>query len=208
MKQFFIMLCLVPLAGLAQHTIIKDVLLPKLEVDSTTKLRTLWVNAPAPGAKKDKLVIVLNKWLADNYTAIGNASKPTGDDAATLHGEGFFSASVAAQRQQYDANATDRVVTNVPPVDYKVKFTIVINVADEKYTIVITRLKLELFNVISPFEAFYNGTIPNIPIPEEERGTDIGEMYVRMFRSINLSLQDIGKSASKYIAKAKKKGEL
>ena len=37
---------------------------------------------------------------------------------------------------------------------------------------------------------------------------DLGELYVRMFEDINLNLQDIAKSASKYVAKAKKKGEI
>jgi hypothetical protein len=34
---------------------------------------------------------------------------------------------------------------------------------------------------------------------------DIGEMYLRMFEDINPNLQDVAKSASKYVAKARKR---
>ncbi len=203
MKKLLIIVCMLPVAGFAQ-TIIKYVSLPKLTVDSSTMQRTLRVVAPVAGANKDKLTLIMNKWLASNYTATTNA----GAAAAALSGEGVFTGSVAVARPQHDPSSTDRLTTNMAPVDYKVRFTIKIFVADEKYEIVINDLKLEFYDVNTPLEPFYAENYPLVLIPDENRGMDVGEMYVRMFEDINFNLQNIAKSATKYIAKAKKKGDL
>jgi hypothetical protein len=208
MKKLLIIICLLPMAGLAQYTIIKQVSLPKLPVDSVTRLRTLMVSNPVPGAKKDKLLVLLNKWMRSNYTASANAGAASAGDEITINAEGNFTGQCAVERPQYDVNSSDRVATNKTPVPYKVRFTIKVVVADEKYTIVVNNFILEYFNVFTPFEQFYNGTSQPILIPEEQRGMDIGQFYIRLFDGIKLSLQDIDKSASKYIAKAKKRGDL
>jgi hypothetical protein len=205
MKKLLILWCLLPTAGFAQ-TIIKYVSLPQLGVDSISKLRTLRVVAPVAGANKDKLTLVMNKWLASNYTATTNAVTAPG--ATALNGEGLFLGSIAVARPQHDPSSTDRLNTNMAPVDYKVKFTIKVFVTDEKYAIVLNNLKLEFYNVNTPVEPYYEGNYPSVEIPDENRGMDVGEMYVRMFKDINFNLQDVAKSASKYIAKAKKKGDL
>jgi hypothetical protein len=200
-KKLLIILFLLPLAGFGQ-TIIKFVSLPKLTRDSSTNLMTLRVAAPVAGANKDKLAVALNKWFASNYNSTAN-SGPT-----VITGEGDFRGSIASQHPEHDVQASDRVATNMNPVDYKVRFTIKVLVGDEKYAIVVSNLKLEFFNVNSPIEPYYIGDGPPVTIPQENSGMDIGELYVRMFEDINLNLQDIGKSASKYVAKAKKKGEI
>ena len=203
MKKLLIIAFLLPLAGFGQ-TIIKFVSLPKLTRDSATRLMTLKVAAPVAGAKKDKLASVLNKWFASNYTATTNA----GPDAIAINGEGLITGSVALARPEHDPASSDRLATNANPMDYKVRFTIKVLVDDEKYEIAVNNLKLEFFNVNSPFEPYYIGDGPNVSIPDEYRGIDLGEMYVRMFEDINANLQDIAKSASKYVAKARKRGDL
>jgi hypothetical protein len=207
MKKLLIMVCLLPMAGFGQ-TIIKYLSLPKLAIDSTTKLRTLRVVAPVAGAKKDKLAMVMNKWLSSNYTATNIAGATSANNATTLNGEGLFVGSIVITSPQLDPATSDKIKTNVTPVDYKVKFTIKVFVADEKYAIVINNLNLEFFNVNTPLEPFYNSNYPNILIPSENRGIDIGEMYIRMFENINRNLEDVARSASKYVAKAGKKGDL
>jgi hypothetical protein len=207
MKKLLIIVFLLPMAGFGQ-TIIKLTRLPRLGIDSATNLRTLWVTSPVEGTKKDKLAAVLNKWFESNYTPTTDASAATGVGALTINGDGLFIGTISLARPQYDIQSSDRVATNMEAVQYKVRFAIKVLVSDEKYEIVANKFNLEFFNINSPIEPFYNNDRPMVIVPSANRGMDLGELYVRMFEDINLNLQDIAKSASKYVAKAKKKGEI
>lgn len=206
-KLMMAVLCSLQFTVFAQP-VIKAISMPKLAVDSSTRLRTLKIERAIPGAKKDKLAVLLGKWVASNYTLVKN-SNTTGDTTiAVINGEDFFSGSCPINHLQRDPNATDRVSTNQAPIDYKISFNIKVVVTDAKYLIMVDHLKLQYLNVITAVEPFYNESFPNVLMPPEDRGLDVGEMYNYIFNDINLHLQDVGKSASRYIAKAQKKGDL
>jgi len=202
-------MCLLPMANFAQTTF-KYISLPKLVIDSVTKLRTLRVTTPVDGANKDKLAVVLNKWFAQNYTGTNNDSTGARNDAKVLHGEGLITGSITSRRLGNNdmGDRVDKLTVNVPPVNYKVRFTVEVIITAGKYEIVINHLTLEFFDMAAPFELYYTGSFPTVVVPAENRGTDLGDIYVRMFEDIDFNLHDVAKSAQKNITKARKKGDL
>jgi hypothetical protein len=208
MKKLLIIMCLLPMASFAQTTI-KSVSLPELVIDSATKLCTLRTTILAEGANNENLAVVLNKWVAQNYTATNNVITATGNDGKVIRGEGLITGAVASKRLENNTMGErgDKLMNETPSVNYKVRFIVEVIVTDGKYEITIDHLTLEFFDVVTPFEQYYAGVFPTVPIPAENRGTDLGDVYVHMFENINFELQGVAKSAQKYITKARKKAD-
>jgi hypothetical protein len=207
-KLLLALICILPAMCFAQ-VVFKQINMPRLAIDSTTKLRTLCIVQTASGVNKDKLAGVLSKWMGSNYTLL-NTGKTAGDTSATIiNSTGIFVGSCPIKHLESYPNETDKVSTNQQPIDYKIDFNVKLVVASGSYTVTVDNLKLEYLNVIEPIEMFYDVRgFPNVWIPGEDRGMDVGEMYNHMFNDIDLHLKDIAKSAAKYITKAQKKGQL
>jgi hypothetical protein len=207
MKKLLIIACLLPFASSAQ-TIIKDIFLPNIPVDKITRLRTYTISEPVEGAKKDKLAPVLNKWFASNFKTSGNPMAKADSDIIKMNGEGSSQGSYAPKHLTPFQSAPDKLTVNESAIDYKINFTVQIVVTDGKYNIVLSSFKIEVFNVTTPLEQYYTRDFPHIIIPEEHSDMDISEMYSYIFEDMNFDLQRVMASASKYVAKAKKKGDI
>jgi hypothetical protein len=195
MKKLFIIICLLPFAGLAQDKIIVQV--PKYPIDSATKLVCFRAVAPVPGAKRDKLFGALSKWSASNFEAV-SAYAQAGNDSTKIRRMGISSGTYSLPQP----------IDNETTVDYKVKFIVEVTVADEKYSIALSNFKVEFFDTSTPLEQFIGPYVPYINKGGGFWALDRGRLYSYILADINLSAPDIIKDAAKYVAKAKKKGTL
>jgi len=208
MKKLLLILCLLPFTGLAQ-TAGLPVYLPKFGLDSATKMRVYRLTTPVPGSKKDKLAAVLSQWFGSAFTATNNVAGATNNDTIKLYGEGNFTGSYVAAYQTRDPGAADKQIPGAHPVEYKIRFKVAVTVTDEKYAIALSDVTIDFFNIVTPLEEFYTSmNFLNIPIPGEDQGIDIAELYRRLFNDVNIGVQRVVKDASKCIAKAQKKGAL
>jgi hypothetical protein len=194
MKKMLIFCCLLPFAGLAQNPIIQ---VPKYPIDSVTKLVAFRAVVPVPGAKRDKLFGVLSKWSTSNFEP-PSVYASGGNDSTKIVGMGTSSGSFTLPQP----------INNLSTIDYKIKFTVQVTVTGEKYTIVVTEFKIEFFDSSTPLEQFIGKYVPYITMPGDYWQVDRGKMYSYILQDVNSSGPDVLKDASKYIAKAKKKGTL
>lgn len=195
MKKLLIICCFLPFAGLAQDNIVVHV--PKYPIDSATKLVCFRTVAPVPGAKRDKLFGVLSKWSASNFEAV-SAYAEAGNDSTKIRRMGISSGTYALPQP----------IDNATTVDYKVKFNVEVTVMNEKYSIALNNFKIEFFDTSTPLEQFIGAYPPYINKGGGYWALDRGKMYSYILGDINLSAADVLKDASKYVAKAKKKGAL
>ena len=99
--------------------------------------------------------------------------------------------------------------SNVAPVNFEVQFSYEIKVSDGRYSIAISRLTSREISISGPDEGFQNPKArTSIPQNQGNFQTDITRLYAAIGEETNLDINRLFRSASKYVAKAQKKGEL
>ena len=153
------------------------------------------------GVGKQKLFAVLMKWCNANFKDSIRVDTTLHTDTCLVSGEGMFWGSYT-----YHPGVPN---SNFAPVNFEVLFHFEVKVCDGKYVIAINHFRPQITNVTSQDGSFRNPTSGAVtPYNQPTFETDFVKLFAAIGEQTDMAAHGLFKSVSKYIAKARNKGEL
>jgi len=193
MKKLLIILFLGPFVSFSQ------VRVPHFPVDSATNRIQYQVTMAFPGVKKEKVFDLMNKWFTDYVQPTKQPFKDVQSDHITLFTgivtSNNYSKRVGANGGEFNAS-------------YATFFDMEIVATDEKAVLTLKNFRANLFGYSINLEDFRDRNFPRIPPVYAEYTTYIYDMYSYFLNDVNQRADGETSNAEKYVAKAKKKGQI